>query len=203
MKIVRKPATKGKTAKMGHKYLAKLLALMDSSHITAEQVKYYAETEGYCQERGELIGELPENFIRELIRPKSWGKVVEVIRNAGVKVAADWLTPDELRNFKELASLVGKITPDNRKKLADLMALADPGFVNKWLGDLLTDIMDPEWNNLIGQLDGYQAPTPKEAKQIAARVTAYARKPSRPSWTLRTTGKRLVTVESKPRIKAA
>lgn len=173
---------------MGHKYLAKLLALMDSSHITAEQVKYYAETEGYFQERGELIGELPENFIRELIRPKSWGKVVEVIRNPGVKVAADWLTPDELRNFKELASLVGKITPDNRKKLADLMALADPGFVNKCLASLLSDIMNLK---LAAALDGHKAKSPQEAVAIAKRVNKHMQTTKAPYSLLRAKGSRL------------
>ncbi len=189
MKIVRKQAAKGKTAKMGHKYLAKLLALMDSSHITAEQVKYYAETEGYFQERGELIGELPENFIRELIRPKSWGKVVEVIRKAGIKAAAtDWLTTEELRDFKELASLVGKITTDNRKKLTDLMALADPGFVNKCLESLLSDIMNLE---LAAALDGHKAKSPQEAAAIAKRVNRHMQTTRAPYSLLRAKGSRL------------
>jgi hypothetical protein len=199
---VTKNTAKGKTAKAGHKHLAKLIALMDKANITAEQVRAYTAGQGHFPAPGKEIGELTEAYVRELTRPSKWSSAVQTMRQDEISDTF-FPTPEEFDDLKELAALFSKISPSNRKKLADFMALADPGFVNKWLGDLLSDIMDPEWNNLIGQLDGYQAPTPKEAKQIAARVTEFARRPARPSWTLRASGKHLVTVEPKHVIKAA
>jgi hypothetical protein len=68
------------------------------------------------------------------------------------------------------ADPLGKINTGNRNKLAALMTLTDPAFVNKWLNDLIEHLMDPECSNLADGLHGFYATKPEEALAIAKRV---------------------------------